>query len=88
MFFRRKPDARLRLFEAMRLRNARLPEPLPPAAVPDLEAAKRRCLACGAKALCDEFLAGRAASPGFALFCPNNHYIEHVKRGLRSLSLQ
>ncbi|TAK85058.1 MAG: hypothetical protein EPO20_12820 [Betaproteobacteria bacterium] len=43
--------------------------------------AERRCLACGAKAMCSELIsAGR--SEGYALFCPNAHYIEQIRSRL------
>ena len=77
-FFGRKHDSRARLPEVMRLRRAYLPEPLPPAAAAQLEEAQRRCLACNAKALCDEALAARDAN-AFSLFCPNSHYVQQVK---------
>lgn len=76
--FRRKPDNRLRLLEAMRLRKAYLPDPLTPPEAAALEEAKRRCHACNAKALCDEALATPNAA-ACALFCPNSHYIAQLK---------
>jgi hypothetical protein len=79
-FLRRKPDQRLRLPEVMQLRKAYIPDPLPADAAADWDQAKRRCLACPAKKLCDEALrAGDAA--GFSLFCPNTHYIGRIRSG-------
>jgi hypothetical protein len=77
-FWTKKPDDRLRLEEMMRLRKAYLPEPLTPEQARHLEDAKERCLACNAKALCDELLKAKAAD-GFSLFCPNCHYVEQVR---------
>ena len=67
-----------RLVAVMRLRKASLPDPLPPGEAHEFEEAKRRCSACNAKALCDELIAAGAAD-GFALFCPNCHYIQRVR---------
>jgi hypothetical protein len=80
MLFRKKSDARLRLTELMRLREAYLPEPPTTADARDLEAAKTRCHACNAKKLCDEALAAGNKN-AFGLFCPNCHYIQHVRGG-------
>ncbi len=78
MFFRAKPEERLRLVEVMRLRQAYLPQPPTAEAERCFEEAKRRCLACNFKKLCDESLAaGRQAA--FGAFCPNTHYIQHVR---------
>ena len=78
MFFRAKPDDRLRLVEVMRLTRAYLPDAPSAEAARSFEEAKRRCLACNFKKLCDEALAAgtRAA---FSAFCPNTHYISHVR---------
>jgi hypothetical protein len=84
MLFQKKPDERLRLVEVMRLRKACLPDPLTPYAAHYFEEAKRRCLACKVKPLCDEALAAGDAK-GFSLFCPNTHYIAKLSGG-RALS--
>jgi hypothetical protein len=85
MFFRRKPDQRLRLAEMMRVRKAQLPDALSPEAAADLEQAKRRCLDCNAKALCDEAL--KTGDPnGFSLFCGNCHYVQRLRK--RSLNFK
>jgi late competence protein required for DNA uptake (superfamily II DNA/RNA helicase) len=78
MFWKKNPDRGERLVAVMRLRQASLPDPLPPSEARELEEAKRRCAACNAKELCDELIAARAAE-GFALFCPNCHYIQRVR---------
>ena len=80
MFFRKKPDDRLRLIELMRLREAYLPEPPTAEAARDLEDAKKRCLACNAKKLCDEALAAGNKN-AFGLFCPNCHFIQRIRSG-------
>jgi hypothetical protein len=76
-----RADETLRLPEMMRLRGALPPEPLTKAAVHDAANAGRRCLACGAKAMCAELLAG-GCSEGYMLFCPNAHYIEQLRSRL------
>jgi len=79
MFFRKPSDHSLvRLDRVMRLRGAFLPDPLPPTAARHAEDARQRCLACRLKKLCDETLAAGKPEP-FSLFCPNTHYIEHVR---------
>lgn len=76
---RARDGRRLRLFEVMRLRGAWLPEPMDASAAVDVEAAKRRCVACASRALCDEMLrSGR--SRRYALFCANALYIEWLRR--------
>jgi hypothetical protein len=75
---RRVQDSRLRLADAMRLLGLRLPSPLPAHAAVHLEEAKKRCLACNAKALCDEALADGAAQ-ALSTFCPNTHYLTRVR---------
>ena len=76
-----RADAALLLPEMMRVRGVLPPEPLTKATVHDAALAERRCLACAAKSLCSEFiLAGR--SDGYALFCPNAHYIEQIRNRL------
>ncbi len=76
-----RADETLRLPQMMRLRGALPPEPLTKAAVHDAALAERRCLACGAKSMCSELIsAGR--SDGYALFCPNAHYIEQIRSRL------
>ena len=76
-------DGCLRLVEMMRLRKACLPDPPTPFAARDFDGAKRRCLACSNKRLCDERLEA-GTSDGYGLFGPNSHYIEHLRAdGLR-----
>ncbi len=73
-----RADAALLLPEMMRLRGATPLEPLTRTVVHDAALAERRCLACGAKSMCSELIAtGR--SDGYALFCPNAHYIEQLR---------
>lgn len=76
-----RADETLRLPQMMRLRGAMPPEPLTRAAVHDAALAERRCLACGAKAMCSELIAA-GRSDGYALFCPNAHYIEQIRSRL------
>lgn len=76
-----RADATLLLPEMMRLRGALPPEPLTKATVHDAALAERRCIACGAKAMCHELIAA-GRSDGYALFCPNAHYIEQVRTRL------
>ncbi|OGA71238.1 MAG: hypothetical protein A3G81_30615 [Betaproteobacteria bacterium RIFCSPLOWO2_12_FULL_65_14] len=76
-----RADDALLLPEMMRLRGTMPPEPLTKAAVHDAALAERRCLACGAKAMCSELIAA-GRSDGYALFCPNAHYIEQVRSRL------
>jgi hypothetical protein len=64
----------LRLYAMLRRRAAALPEPLNA----DGHAAIARCAACRATGLCDELLATRG-SGGNRSFCPNAHYIEHLR---------
>jgi len=71
-------DSGLRLVEVMRSRNAYLPDPITPLVARDFEQAKRRCLACNWKKLCDERLEA-GANNGHGLFCPNSHYIEQLR---------
>ena len=78
MFWKKKSDESERLVAVMRLRQASLPDPLPAGDAHELEEARRRCAACNAKKLCDELIAAGAAE-GFALFCPNCHYIQRVR---------
>ena len=82
MFFakkeKEKPDERPRVLDVMRLRGAQLPEPMSPEAALHLEEAKRRCIACNYKKLCDEALAaGNGAA--FSTFCLNSHYIQRLR---------
>ncbi|HWD22280.1 MAG TPA: hypothetical protein VG591_04035 [Burkholderiales bacterium] len=72
-----RADQTLRLPEMMRLRGAMSPMPLTKAAVHDAALAERRCIACGAKSMCSELIAS-GRSEGYALFCPNAHYIEQM----------
>lgn len=76
-----RADDTLLLPEMMRLRGALPPEPLTKATVHDAALAERRCIACGAKAMCHELIAA-GRSDGYALFCPNAHYIEQVRTRL------
>jgi hypothetical protein len=76
-----RADATLLLPEMMRLRGAMPPEPLTKATVHDAALAERRCIACGAKAMCHELIAA-GRSDGYALFCPNAHYIEQARSRL------
>lgn len=78
MAFRRKPDTRVRLVEVMPLRGAYLPDPLNAEQAREFEEAKRRCLACRVKKLCDEALE-KADANAFALFCPNSHYMQYLR---------
>jgi hypothetical protein len=78
MFLRKKRDARVRLVEVMPLRRAYLPDPLNAEQAREFEEAKRRCLACRVKKLCDEALE-KAAANAFALFCPNSHYMQYLR---------
>jgi hypothetical protein len=75
---RRREDGRLRLRDMMRLRHARLPQPLSGIGTEDYERATKRCLACPSKTLCDELLECGNAQ-GYGLFCPNTHYIERLR---------
>ena len=77
-----RADVSLRLPDMMRLRGAAAPEPLTTAAVHDAANAERRCIACGAKAMCGELLAS-GRSDGYQLFCPNAHYIEQLRSRLQ-----
>ena len=83
IFFKKKPDNRLRLLEVLRLRKAYLRESPAPEETRYFEEAKRRCLACNFKGVCDEALAaGNGAA--FGTFCPNIHYIQQLRcDGLR-----
>jgi hypothetical protein len=76
-----RADETLRLPQMMRLRGALPPEPLTKAAVHDAALAERRCIACGAKSMCGELIAA-GRSDGYALFCPNAHYIEQIRSRL------
>jgi len=76
-----RADDSLRLPDMMRLRGAMPLEPLTGAAVHDAANAERRCLACGAKSVCSEFIS-EGRSDGYALFCPNAHYIEQIRSRL------
>lgn len=76
-----RADETLQLPQMMRLRGALPHEPLSSAAVHDAASAERRCLACGAKAMCAELLAA-GRSDGYQLFCPNAHYIEQLRSTL------
>jgi hypothetical protein len=78
MFLRKKRDARVRLVEVMPLRRAYLPDPLNAEQTREFEEAKRRCLACRVKKLCDEALE-KADANAFALFCPNSHYMQYLR---------
>jgi hypothetical protein len=78
MLRRPKPVARVRLFEVMSLRRVYLPEPLGAVGAHELQQAKRRCLACGVASLCEEALQN-ADARGFSLFCPNAHYLQHLR---------
>jgi hypothetical protein len=78
MFLRKKRDARVRLVEVMPLRRAYLPDPLNAEQAREFEEAKRRCLACRVKKLCDEALE-KADANAFALFCPNSHYMQYLR---------
>jgi hypothetical protein len=82
---RRRPraDSRVRLYEMMRLRGVLPPGLRDPAAAHDAAAAKRRCVACSSKQLCDELLRA-GGGKGYSLFCPNALYVEW----LRSTSLR
>lgn len=72
---RPRVDARLRLYEMMRLRGVAPAPPRLPDAPDDLAAAEGRCAACSSKALCDELLSvGRI--DGYRKFCPNALYLE------------
>jgi len=63
-----------RFYAMLRRRGAALPEPLDC----DARAAMARCTACHATGLCDELLA-TPGSGGNRTFCPNAHYIEHLR---------
>jgi len=82
MFFgkkeKEKADERPRVLDVMRLRQAQIPEPMSPEAARDFEDAKRRCLACNYKKLCDEALAAGNAG-AFSTFCLNSHYIQQLR---------
>jgi hypothetical protein len=68
-------DARLRLYEMMRLRGV-APAPRRDAdATHDVAAAERRCAACSSKELCDELLSVSRID-GYRKFCPNALYLE------------
>ena len=73
-----RDDAGLRLRMMMRLRGAWLPESLTGQPARDAAQAVKRCLTCPRVALCDELLASGRAE-GYGLFCPNTHYIEHLR---------
>ena len=77
--FGKKRESRIRLTEVMALRRAYLHEPLGASEARELDAAKRRCLACHMTALCDEALRGGDAA-GFSRFCPNCGYLQQVRR--------
>lgn len=64
----------LRIYAMLRRRSAALPEPLNA----DAHAAIARCAACRATGICDELLA-TPGSGGNRTFCPNVHYIEHLR---------
>ena len=64
----------LRLFAMLRRRGAALPKPLDA----DAHAALARCAACRHAAMCDELLA-TPGNGGNRSFCPNAHYIEHLR---------
>jgi hypothetical protein len=68
----------MRLPKMMLLRRAYLPQPMTTAATADLLAARDRCARCYHSRLCDEVLAS-GRSEGYGLFCPNTHYIEHLR---------
>ena len=80
MAFGKKKPERPRIIEVMRLRNAYLHDPMTPAEAREFEEAKHRCEGCNAKGLCDELIA-KGAKDGFALFCPNNHYMQRLRSG-------
>ncbi|TAK82073.1 MAG: hypothetical protein EPO20_23650 [Betaproteobacteria bacterium] len=75
-----RDTGRLRLTEVMQYRGASLPDPLDEAGARYHAHAVRICIACPNKPLCDEWLrAGRPANS--CAFCPNAHYIEHLRLG-------
>ena len=71
-------EKRVRVVEVLPLRRAYLPQRLRAEEARELEAAKRRCLDCRVTRLCDEALE-KSDARAFGLFCPNIHYIEHVR---------
>jgi hypothetical protein len=71
-------DKRVRVVEVMALRRIHLPHPLGGEGQREFERAKRRCLACRVTKLCDEALS-KADVNGLSLFCPNNHYLQHLR---------
>jgi hypothetical protein len=76
-------ERRLRLFDVMRLRGARPPDPSSSSARRDLRHAAAQCAECHYTKLCDELIEC-GAREGYSRFCPNAPYIEQVRcRSLR-----